>query len=426
VTARDLALMAATLANNGVNPVTGQRALRSEYVENVLSVMGSCGMYDYAGEWIYKIGMPAKSGVGGGILAVLPGQLGIGVFSPLLDGRGNSVRGIRVCDDISHNFHLHMFNTPNAHESVIRFHFTGEHVNSRRTRSREETEVLHQHGDGIKVYELQGELMFSSCEIIVRDVFENFAAVEMLLLDLKRVTGANEGSCRLLYELLMKCHDHAKPVIFANSEHLTLLGKYMTTKLDSTKKDLFRTFEDDDLGLEWCEDRMLERHMPDHRYVVDWRVSPEGYEMFQGLSPVELQVVKPFLQRRNFKKGDFVVHPGDEANELFLLARGTVSLIVEAITAGTTTRGSGIPKTTRRLATVTPGMTFGEMAMIDRHPAHIAKMADTDVEVDVFKLDDFNSLKQSHPTIMIALLHNLNVSFCRKLRKMDREMAVFE
>src|SRR5258706_15219839 len=100
VTCRDLALMAATLANRGINPVTGKQAIRGEYVESVLSVMASCGMYDFAGEWIYKIGMPAKSGVSGGIIAVLPGQLGIGVFSPPLDSRGNSVRRIGVCDDL--------------------------------------------------------------------------------------------------------------------------------------------------------------------------------------------------------------------------------------------------------------------------------------------------------------------------------------
>jgi glutaminase len=75
VDCRDLALMAATLANNGVNPITGVVALKSENVERLLSVMTTCGMYDYAGSWIYEVGMPAKSGVGGGILAVLPGQL---------------------------------------------------------------------------------------------------------------------------------------------------------------------------------------------------------------------------------------------------------------------------------------------------------------------------------------------------------------
>jgi glutaminase len=73
VNCRDLGIMAATLANHGVNPLTGKQALRGEYVESVLSVMGTCGMYDYAGEWLYNVGIPAKSGVSGGVLAVLPG-----------------------------------------------------------------------------------------------------------------------------------------------------------------------------------------------------------------------------------------------------------------------------------------------------------------------------------------------------------------
>src|SRR5260221_6702255 len=85
VACRDLGLMAATLANGGINPVTNKQAIRGEYVESVLSVMASCGMYDYAGEWLYRIGMPAKSGVAGGIVAVLAGQLGICIYSPRLD-----------------------------------------------------------------------------------------------------------------------------------------------------------------------------------------------------------------------------------------------------------------------------------------------------------------------------------------------------
>jgi glutaminase len=80
VTCADLAVMGATLANQGVNPITGERAIAQEYVDNVLGVMATCGMYDWSGEWIYRVGLPAKSGVGGGILAVLPGQLGIGVY----------------------------------------------------------------------------------------------------------------------------------------------------------------------------------------------------------------------------------------------------------------------------------------------------------------------------------------------------------
>src|SRR6266567_6750147 len=156
VTCRDLAIMAATLANRGVNPVTGKQAIRGEYVESVLSVMGSCGMYDFAGEWIYKIGMPAKSGVAGGMIAVLPGQFGIGVFSPPLDSRGNSVRGLAVCDDVSRSFDLHLFNRPNPGRSVIRLKFTGAELNSSRVRTTQESQALHRFGAAIKAYQLQG------------------------------------------------------------------------------------------------------------------------------------------------------------------------------------------------------------------------------------------------------------------------------
>jgi glutaminase len=105
----DLATIGATLANGGVNPLTGQTAIRQEYVKYVLSAMHSCGMYDYAGEWAYRVGMPAKSGVAGGIVAVVPGQAGIGIFSPLLDAKGNSHRGIKVCEELSQTFGLHCF-----------------------------------------------------------------------------------------------------------------------------------------------------------------------------------------------------------------------------------------------------------------------------------------------------------------------------
>jgi glutaminase len=73
--------------------------------------MLTCGMYDYSGEWAYRVGMPAKSGVGGGVSAVVPKTLGIGVFSPLLDAKGNSVRGIKVCEDLSRDFGLHLLNS---------------------------------------------------------------------------------------------------------------------------------------------------------------------------------------------------------------------------------------------------------------------------------------------------------------------------
>ncbi len=109
VSARDLAVMGATLANAGVNPYTGQRAIDEAYIKYLLSIMLSCGMYDYAGEWAYRVGIPSKSGVAGGIVGVVPGRFGIGVFSPPLDSKGNSVRGIAAFRELSERFGLHIF-----------------------------------------------------------------------------------------------------------------------------------------------------------------------------------------------------------------------------------------------------------------------------------------------------------------------------
>ncbi|MBE9189592.1 glutaminase A [Gloeocapsopsis crepidinum LEGE 06123] len=111
VNCHDLALMAATIANNGVNPITGERAVDAQYVRDMLSVMYTCGMYNFAGEWVYKVGLPAKSGVSGGIIVIVPNQIGIAVFSPLLDTNGNSIRAIKVCEDISQEFGLHLFDS---------------------------------------------------------------------------------------------------------------------------------------------------------------------------------------------------------------------------------------------------------------------------------------------------------------------------
>jgi glutaminase len=101
VNTKDLAEMAATLANGGVNPVTHKKVLEAKYVPEVLAVMATAGLYDNSGDWLFKTGLPAKSGVGGGIVAVSPGKFGIAVVSPPLDSAGNSVKAQRTIEAIS-------------------------------------------------------------------------------------------------------------------------------------------------------------------------------------------------------------------------------------------------------------------------------------------------------------------------------------
>jgi glutaminase len=101
VNAKDLAMMAATLANGGKNPVTGKQLVRNENVPEILAVMATAGLYDDTGKWLFNTGLPAKSGVGGGIIAVSPGKWGIAVVAPPLDKAGNSVKAQKAITDIS-------------------------------------------------------------------------------------------------------------------------------------------------------------------------------------------------------------------------------------------------------------------------------------------------------------------------------------
>ncbi len=127
-------------------------------IARTLSVMTSSGMYDYAGEWIYRVGIPAKSGVGGGILAALPARLGLGSYSPRLDKHGNSVRGIKVCEALSSHYDLHMLNRSDDARNSIIADYTSARAPSRRSRRPHEQRILAAHHHDVRIIELVGTL----------------------------------------------------------------------------------------------------------------------------------------------------------------------------------------------------------------------------------------------------------------------------
>jgi glutaminase len=118
-TVADIAVMGATLANGGVNPRTGVRVVGAPAARHTLALMAGCGMYDHAGEWLLRVGLPAKGGVSGGIVAVQPGQVGIGVFSAPLDRWGNSARGVAALTALSDQYGLHLLARPRSTGSPL-------------------------------------------------------------------------------------------------------------------------------------------------------------------------------------------------------------------------------------------------------------------------------------------------------------------
>lgn len=415
VTCRDLALMAATLANQGVHPVTGARAIRGEYVESVLSVMSTCGMYDYAGAWMYKVGMPAKSGVAGGIIAVLPGQLGIGVFSPPLDDRGNSVRGIRVCEELSLRFDLHQLNRPVVGRSTIRSRFSGADFSSRRVRPPEESRVLKDSGKSIRVWQLQGNLTFTTAEVVVRDVLSQTPEITSAVLDCKRLLTMNESACTLLYGLLNSLESIGCQLTFASVDRVPLLRRVMKFKLGDRYSTAYHEFEDVDHALEWCEDLVFgaapTNPSDDSPYPT------EKFQLFAGLTADELKVASGLLTRHRYAAGDTIITAGSEASEMYLLVRGRVSVLAPVPDA------QGVNK---RLGIFQAGLVFGEIAVIDGALRSARIRADTEVEVDRLSREAFDGLDVTHPAIKLKLWQNLTRSLCDRLRKATRELSLFD
>ena len=224
VTARDLAVMAATLANRGFNPISKEQVVSPYAVARTLSVMTSSGMYDYAGEWVYRVGIPAKSGVGGGIIAALPGQFGLGTFSPLLDSHGNSVRGIKVCEVLSSHFELHVLNRSNDVRTSVIADYDIKGISSRRSRQPHEQTILNDHYQDIRVMELVGALTFANTDYVTRRLAER-ARPALFIINLRRVPAVTEGAVRLIADVVRDLATMNVTVIFSGTEQLAGLGR---------------------------------------------------------------------------------------------------------------------------------------------------------------------------------------------------------
>ena len=398
VTGRDLAVMAATLANGGVNPLTGVRALSAEHVQAVLSVMATCGMYDFAGEWLYTVGLPAKSGVAGGVIAVLPGQLGIGVFSPPLDARGNSVRGIAACQELSRRFHLHEYRPGLLSTNAIRRRYTAQAVRGRRTRRPEESRALDREGHRIAVYELRGELAFGPTERLVRTVLGELDGVEHLVLDFRRTTGVDDVSAALIERMAADASARGVRVIAAQVGPGVL--------------DL-ELAADADEALQRCEEDVLADVLgPRDAEVVALADQP----LLEGIPPAGVAALERRSGVLDLVPGEVLCREGDEADAVFLIGGGTVRVEVGG--------DDGTPP--RRLLTMGPGTAFGEVALLDGGTRSASAVAETPAHVHRVGFDAIAAADREHPGLRAALYRNLGQMLARRLRRANDHVRALE
>ena len=408
VDARDLALIAATLAAGGRHPLTGATAASEDTVRDVLSVMATCGMYDGSGEWLFEVGLPAKSGVSGGIFAVLPGQLGIGVWSPRVDGRGNSVRGVAVARDLVRELDLHLVRGARP-VGAVRTRTTVARRPSKRGRTPMERERLTADSGRSLVLELQGGIGFVAVEALAREAVDGVGHPSAVVIDLRRATRLDPAVTGLLADLVAGLGTRGAAVAWSGTTpHEAMLDR-VDEALAARRLAGPRRFGDLDLALEWAEDVVLARDeggaadaRPEQRFVP-----LAQHPAMRGLDPVAAGCLRDSLEKRVFRPGEALVRRGDPAEELFLVTGGRLSVWVPI----------GVGEA-RRLATLEAGAMVGELAFLGREQRTADVYADTEVETWVLTAAAFEELAERDPgttTVFLATLLRIVAGIARRM-----------
>lgn len=401
VNCRDIAFMAATLANGGVHPLTHQRVLPAEHVDQVLSVMATCGMYDYAGSWLTEVGMPAKSGVGGGIIAVLPGRFAIGVYSPRLDAKGNSVRGIEVCKRISKDFDLNIFKSNCEPRMALGRTYTGADAPSRRQPTPDISAALKQNAHRIKYICLHGYLAVDGMEYIIRTMQGMLPQARCFILDMHRADGLSDSAARLLGQMRQELHQEGIAVVFSRIHHRRGIEGPLKKAMAQGGPGLL-SFEDNDLAVEWCENRLIE-DLP-RPTTVQGQLADAM--LFKGLPPALLHAVQAVSTHQTYAASDNILVSGQACDgRIFFIESGEVSILVPL--------KSGAHQ---RIAALCAGMVFGEMVLLGQTTRSATVHADSEVHCTVVQAEDLERIAAQEPQLKIILLENLAKDMAHKLR----------
>src|SRR5450432_2560815 len=408
VDALDLAVMAATLANGGVNPLTGDVVVSAAVVSRVLTVMATCGMYDFAGEWLYRVGLPAKSGVSGGIAAVQPGRLGFGAHSPLLDGRGNSVRGIAAYELLSQRLDLHLFaaNGPELGRNYRRTR--GNVMRSKRVRLSAETAILDAEGSRIVVNELSGAQDAASIERVANAVIDDAEPSGWQVFDLRRVTHAEPASVGLLLRLTEHLRADGAEVVVV-PPRLVTARRAIGPLVAATSAHI----ADADDALRWCEDALLREHGISSE-PAESLVAIAEQDLLVGLSDVTVSTLEAVTVTRVFPAGSTIFAEGAVADALYFVAAGQVSAVVKS--------GGSF----RRLSTMGPGSSFGELALIEGGLRSATIVADDATLCHTLTLDAFAKLVDEDPIVAADLHRAIARSLAARLRQATKEATVMD
>lgn len=422
VTTENLSMMAATLANKGVNPVTGKEVFSEETTRQVLAVMMTCGMYDAAGNWMIDIGLPAKSGVDGGIMVVVPGQLGIGVYSAPLDEHGNSVRGAAAIRRVTRDLGLHYADASPLGGSTLRAHYSLADASLGVVRSTELSRITFQFGDRCQILEVSGDLGFAETETMARTIVEMDDDVSMVIIDFHGVDDFGRAAVLMLASLTANWRASGKDIIFIDwSETLVEhILEYITVRdelelPDPREKakaasagiiDLpwdaevpeqeitgeFRLFDNRSAALEWAELRLAQRYARQILPTDDAPREPDTAPVFDFLEDRDVDVLAGFMELRSYTADTTIRRVGQPFGGIYFIRSGRVELA---------SKGKGDVR--YRHVYLSPGSTFGEFALSYTGRQLTTIRAIDDVEVLVLSAQKIAEIESSNPQLAIRL-----------------------
>ncbi len=299
-------------------------------------------------------------------------------------------------------------------KSIVKRQYSGEQIRSKKVRSLKNNMLLEDRGKGIIVYELRGPLFFGSADNLAGEIESAISHYTYCILDMKRVNEIDSTGAKILGQISKKVTASGKYLLISYLKDNPSLSGFLKAMgvYETLGEDCF--FPDTDAALEWAEDNVLTQSL--ELAGASDRIQLEKMDILRDFTPQEIHDLKQKLTRKTFSKSEIIVKEGDTDRNLFLLAKGLVSVRIH------------LPESDRykRLISYSPGVAFGEMAFLDGSPRSVDVWSDEDSETYVLSPAEFSVLQKENAQIAIKLIRNIALEISDRLRIRTNEVRILE
>lgn len=292
--------------------------------------------------------------------------------------------------------------------NVVRRYSAGTMRRSFRQRGQRETEILRAFGSAIALFELEGPIFFGTAERLADEVAKHAPGARFVILDFGRVNGVDATGAHVIDQLARRLRDAEGRLVIASLSEQDARRRSLERGLP---REHAQWLPDADRALEWCEERLLAEHSRIEANPAELPL--EHIDLCRGLNANELALLRDAVTRETHPKGTVLFHEGDAGNCVYLLARGAVTILLE------TSSSTGNAK---RIVTFAPGVTFGELAILDGSPRSAAAVCDREVVVFVLSTAALDSLRVAHPQLAIKLYQAMAQGLASRLRATTSEL----